>query len=330
MSTILDRVTFRTVATNGVELRVAVMGEGPLVIMVHGWPESWYSWRHQMGPVADAGYQVAAIDVRGYGGSSKPHPVEAYDMESLTGDVAGLIPALGHETAILMGHDWGAPIVWNTALLHPARISAVAGLSVPYLGPGPAPFIDIVSQVFTAKGRFFYQVYFQDEGVGEAELEADVRGGLRRVYYAISGDAPDGTWPTDKPHGATLLERLPDPNPFPAWLTEADIDYYVGEFERSGFRGPLNRYRNHRRDFALLDAQPDKRIHQPALYIGGTRDLVLKMLPGKDMVASMKPLMPNLSDAVLLDGIGHWTQQEAPEQVNRLLLEWLNGLKKDV
>lgn len=329
MSTILDRVTFRTVATNGVELRVAVMGEGPLVIMVHGWPESWYSWRHQMGPVADAGYQVAAIDVRGYGGSSKPHPVEAYDMESLTGDVAGLIPALGHETAILMGHDWGAPIVWNTALLHPARVSAVAGLSVPYLGPGPAPFIDIVSQVFTAKGRFFYQVYFQDEGVGEAELEADVRGGLRRVYYAISGDAPDGTWPTDKPHGATLLERLPDPDPFPAWLTEADIDYYVGEFERSGFRGPLNRYRNHRRDFALLDAQPDKRIHQPALYIGGTRDLVLKMLPGKDMVASMKPLMPNLSDAVLLDGIGHWTQQEAPEQVNRLLLEWLNELKKD-
>jgi pimeloyl-ACP methyl ester carboxylesterase len=329
MSTILDRVTFRTVATNGVELRVAVMGEGPLVIMVHGWPESWYSWRHQMGPVADAGYQVAAIDVRGYGGSSKPHPVEAYDMESLTGDVAGLIPALGHETAILMGHDWGAPIVWNTALLHPARVSAVAGLSVPYLGPGPAPFIDIVSQVFTAKGRFFYQVYFQDEGVGEAELEADIRGGLRRVYYAISGDAPDGTWPTDKPHGATLLERLPDPDPFPAWLTEADIDYYVGEFERSGFRGPLNRYRNHRRDFALLDAQPDKRIHQPALYIGGTRDLVLKMLPGKDMVASMKPLMPNLSDAVLLDGIGHWTQQEAPEQVNRLLLEWLNELKKD-
>lgn len=329
MSTILDRVTFRTVATNGVELRVAVMGEGPLVVMVHGWPESWYSWRHQMGPVADAGYQVAAIDVRGYGGSSKPHPVEAYDMESLTGDVAGLIPALGHETAILMGHDWGAPIVWNTALLHPARVSAVAGLSVPYLGPGPAPFIDIVSQVFTAKGRFFYQVYFQDEGVGEAELEADIRGGLRRVYYAISGDAPDGTWPTDKPHGATLLERLPDPDPFPAWLTEADIDYYVGEFERSGFRGPLNRYRNHRRDFALLDAQPDKRIHQPALYIGGTRDLVLKMLPGKDMVASMKPLMPNLSDAVLLDGIGHWTQQEAPEQVNRLLLEWLNELKKD-
>lgn len=329
MSTILDRVTFRTVATNGVELRVAVTGEGPLVIMVHGWPESWYSWRHQMGPVADAGYQVAAIDVRGYGGSSKPHPVAAYDMESLTGDVAGLIPALGHETAILMGHDWGAPIVWNTALLHPARVSAVAGLSVPYLGPGPAPFIDIVSQVFTARGRFFYQVYFQDEGVAEAELEADIRGGLRRVYYAISGDAPDGTWPTDKPHGATLLDRLPDPDPFPAWLTAADIDYYVGEFERSGFRGPLNRYRNHRRDFALLDALPDKRIHQPALYIGGTRDLVLKMLPGTDMVASMKPLMPNLSDAVLLDGIGHWTQQEAPDQVNRMLLAWLNGLKKD-
>ncbi len=328
MSNILDRIQFRTVATNGVELRVAITGEGPLVVMVHGWPESWYSWRHQMGPIADAGYQVAAIDVRGYGGSSKPHAVEAYDMECLTGDVAGLIPALGHDSAILIGHDWGAPIVWNTALLHPTRVSAVSGLSVPYLGPGPAPFIDIVKQVFTAKGRFFYQVYFQDEGVGEAELEADIRSGLRRVYYAISGDAPDGTWPTDKPHGATLLERLPDPDPFPAWLTETDIDYFVGEFERSGFRGPLNRYRNHQRDFTLLNAVPDKRIHQPALYIGGTRDLVLKMLPGKDMVASMKPLMPNLSDAVLLEGIGHWTQQEAPEQVTHLLLNWINSLKK--
>ena len=327
MTNILDRIQFRTVATNGVELRVAITGQGPLIVMVHGWPESWYSWRHQMGPLADAGYQVAAIDVRGYGGSSKPEAVEAYDMESLTGDVAGLIPALGHETAILMGHDWGAPIVWNTALLHPARVSAVAGLSVPYLGPGPAPFIDIVQQVFTANGRFFYQVYFQDEGVGEAELEADVRGGLRRVYYAISGDAPDGTWPTDKPHGATLLERLPDPDPFPAWLTDADIDYYVGEFETSGFRGPLNRYRNHHRDFALLDALPDKRIHQPALYIGGTRDLVLKMLPGKDMVSAMKPLVPNLADAILLDGIGHWTQQEAPEAVTQRLLQWAGSLK---
>ncbi len=327
MSSILDRVQFQNVPTNGVELRIATVGTGPLVIMVHGWPESWYSWRHQMGPIADAGYQVVAIDVRGYGGSSKPHAVEAYDMESLTGDVAGLIPALDHETAILMGHDWGAPIVWNTALLHPSRISAVAGLSVPYLGAGPAPFIDIVKQVFTANGRFFYQVYFQDEGVGEAELEADVRGGLRRVYYAISGDAPDGTWPTDKPHGASLLDRLPDPDPFPAWLTDADIDFYVSEFTASGFRGPLNRYRNHRRDFAFLSAQPDQRIHQPALYIAGNRDLVLKMMPGKDMVAAMKPMVPNLAAGELLDGIGHWTQQEAPDEVTRRLLDWLSSLK---
>ncbi len=328
MSSILDRIQFQNVPTNGVELRIATVGEGPLVVMVHGFPESWYSWRHQMGPIADAGYQVVAVDVRGYGGSSKPQAVEAYDMESLTGDVAGLIPALGRDRGLRGGSGWGGPIGWTPGLGHPDRVSAVAGLSVPYLGAGPAPFIDIVKQVFTANGRFFYQVYFQDEGVGEAELEADVRGALRRFYYAISGDAPDGTWPTDKPHGATLLDRLPDPDPFPAWLTDADIDYYVNEFTQSGFRGPLNRYRNHHRDFAFLGARPDQRIHQPALYIAGTRDLVLKMLPGKDMVAGMKSLVPNLSGAELLDGIGHWTQQEAPDEVTRRLLDWLSDIRK--
>ncbi len=220
------------IPTNGIHLQAAVAGTGPLVLMVHGFPEGWYSWRHQIGPIAAAGFTACAIDVRGYGGSDKPPAVADYTLERITADVAGVVEALSPDgTAVLVGHDWGAPIVWNTALTRPDRVRAVAGLSVPWTGVPTVNFLDAVRAAFTAKGRFFYQVYFQDEGVAEAELEADVRGALRRFYYAISGDAPDGTWPKNKPHGAPLLEGLPDPDPFPAWLTKADEDHFVSAFE---------------------------------------------------------------------------------------------------
>ena len=311
---------------NGIRLRAAVAGEGPLVLMVHGFPESWYSWRHQLGPIAQAGFTACAIDVRGYGGSDKPPAVADYSLEEITADIAGAIEALSPDgTGVLIGHDWGAPIVWNTALAHPERVRAVAGLSVPWTGVPSVCFLDAVQAAYTAKGRFFYQVYFQDEGVAEAELEADPRSSLRRFYYAISGDAPDGSWPA-KPHGARLLDGLIDPEPFPAWLSRADEDFFVAEFQASGFRGPLNRYRNHRRDFAWQQTLKDRVIAQPSLFIGGDRDLVLKMLPGVDMVARMRPHLPGLRGAHLLPGIGHWTQQESPDAVNRLLVAWLKGL----
>ncbi len=317
---------FVLIRTNGIHLRAALLGHGPLVVMVHGFPESWYSWRHQMGPIAEAGYQVCAIDVRGYGGSDKPFEIEAYDMAQMTADVAGIADAMGGGRAILVGHDWGAPIVWNTALLYPDKVAAVAALSVPYTGVPPRPFIDLVDDAFTKKGLFFYQVYFQDEGVAEADLEADIPAFLRKFYYAISGDAPKGTWPADKPHGARLLDRLPDPDPFPAWLTPDDLDYYVAEFSRSGLRGPLNRYRNHRRDFAFLDPHRNRTIDQPALFIGGTKDLAFRMVPGSDPIKVMKRHVTDLRDAVLLDGCGHWTQQERPDAVTVRLLAWLADL----
>lgn len=318
---------YRFIETNGVRLRAVIEGEGPLVVFVHGFPESWYSWRHQIGPVAAAGFRACAIDVRGYGGSDKPYPVEAYAMKELVADVAGVIEALSPgERAVLVGHDWGAPIVWTTALMRPDRVRAVAGLSVPFMGEPQVPFLDLVDRIFTQNGRFFYQVYFQPEGVAEAELEADPRAAIRKFYYAISGDAPDNTWPPDKKHGDTLLHRLPDPDPFPAWLTRADENFYVAEFAASGFRGPLNRYRNHHRDFAWQRRMPARALDQPSLFIGGTRDLVLKMIPGSDPVAAMKPHLPGLRGAHLLDGCGHWTQQERPDEVNALLIPWLKGL----
>jgi len=318
---------FHTVTLPDIALRVALEGTGPLVVMVHGFPESWFSWRHQMAPVAAAGFTACALDVRGYGGSGKPLAVADYDMARMIGDICGVIEALSPEKqAVLIGHDWGAPMVWNSALTRPDRVRAVAGLSVPYMGVPTRSFREVYEAVFTAKNRFFYQHYFQAEGVAEAELERDVRGFLRRFFYATSGDAGDGVWPTNKVVGDDLLTGLVDPDPFPAWLTGGDLDYYVTQFEASGFRGPLNRYRNHDRDFEFLKGFAGKRIEQPALFIGGTRDPAFNLAGRGDPVETMRREMPRLAGADLLEGCGHWTQQERPDAVNARLIPWLKSI----
>ncbi len=315
----------RTIDTGEVSLRCAVEGEGPLAIMVHGFPESWYSWRHQIGPVADAGFTACAVDVRGYGGSDKPEPVDAYAMEHIVGDLVGLRKALSPDApAILIGHDWGAPIVWNSALTHPGDFRAVAGLSVPFAGVPSRPFTEVFREHFTSQGRFFYQEYFQEPGVAEAEAEKDPRDFVSRMMYSISGDVPPGDY-WSKPFGATFLEGLPDPVPL-AWLTEDDLDFYEAEFKASGFRGPLNRYRNHEADYEWLQRWNGKRIEQPALFIGGTRDPATFLFGAiEDPVALVKMFAPN-SEGHILDDVGHWTQQERPEEVNRILIDWLGRL----
>jgi pimeloyl-ACP methyl ester carboxylesterase len=318
---------FRTIDAGELKLRAAVEGEGPLVIMVHGFPESWYSWRHQIGPVAEAGFTACAIDVRGYGGSDRPQPVEAYAMAHMVSDLVGVADALQPgRPAILLGHDWGAPMVWNSALSRPDKFRAVGALSVPYMGPPTRPFSEVFNAIFTAKNRFFYQAYFQKEGVAEAEAEADVRTFLRKFYYAISGDAPVGSWPSDKTADAKLLDGLVDPDPFPGWLTEADLDYYTAEFEASGLRGPINRYRNHERDFEWHQQFKDRKIEQPAFFISGTRDLAFNMMGGSDPIEIMRRHVPNLQVADVLEGCGHWTQQERAAEVTERLIPWLKAL----
>jgi pimeloyl-ACP methyl ester carboxylesterase len=312
------------IESNGVRLRVALAGEGPLVVLVHGWPESWYSWRHQIPALAESGYRVAALDVRGYGGSDKPQAIEAYAIKEMCADIAGLVTALGESRAILIGHDWGAPIVWNTALFHTEKVRAVVGLSVPHTGRGPAPRIELFRKMY--KDRFFYQLYFQSPGVAEAELEADVRTSLRKVYYWPSGEAMKAGLRLDKPADAKLLDGLPDPDSLPAWLTPADLDYYVGEFEQSGFRGPLNRYRTSELDFAQQAPIADKRIEQPAAFIAGSLDPVLRFVPGVDLVEIMRGRVADLRLVRLIEGAGHWVQQERPAEVNAALIEFLRGL----
>ncbi len=315
---------FQTIEANGISHRVVVEGDGPLVVLIHGFPESWYSWRHQIDPIAAAGYRVAVPDVRGYGGTGKPHAIEAYDMATMTGDVCGIIEALGAERAIVIGHDWGTSIAWHTALRHPGKVVAVAALSVPYTGRTRVPFTEILKQIY--QDRFFYFLYFQEPGVAEAELEADVRGALRRFYYAYSGEGMAKGPPESKPKEAKLLDGLADPETLPSWLGEADLDYYAGEFERSGFRGPLNRYRNTRRDWEMSAGLAERKIEHPACFIAGALDPVLRFVPGANPVEMMKGWVPDLRGCHLIEGGGHWIQQERPDAVNAALIAFLGDV----
>ena len=317
-------IDLQTIDTGAVRLRVALAGEGPLIVLVHGFPEGWYSWRHQIPVLADAGFRVAAPDVRGYGGSDRPHAIDAYAIKELSGDIAGLIAALGARQAVVVGHDWGAPIAYATALLHPARVRAVAGLSAPYAGRGPVPSIELFRKIY--QDRFFYQLYFQEPGVAEAELEADIRISLRKFYYWASGEARKANDRIANPAGPGLLDRLVDPAQFPSWLTDADLDYYASQFRDSGFRGPLNRYRNSERDFADLGALESPRIVQPSAFLAGSLEPILGMIPGVDMVERMRAQCADLRLVKIIEGAGHWLQQERPAEVNAALLEFLGTL----
>ncbi len=317
-------MAFTSVLNGDIRLQVAVVGDGPLILCVHGFPELSYSWRHQMAHFAARGWRVAAMDMRGYGGSSRPAEISAYTMRALAGDAAAVIDALGEGEAILFGHDWGAPIVWHTALLHPDKVRAVAGLSIPYVPRGSTSFLKAVEKLY--EGRFFYQLYFQQEGRAEAELERDPARTLRLMYYAMAGEAPDGLWLRPKPPEAGLLDGLVDPVPFPFWLSAADLAVYTQAFTQSGFRGPVNRYRAQALDEAELTELTHKQVTQPAFFIGGERDPVRAFVPGADLYAKPGKACTDFRGSLILPGIGHWVQQEAPEAVNAALEGFLAGL----
>lgn len=315
------------VKNGAIALNVTVTGQGPLIVCVHGWPELAYSWRHQLGYFSQQGYTVAAFDVRGYGGSSKPHPIADYSMRCLASDVAAVIDHFNQGPAILFGHDWGAPIVWNTSLLYPDKVRAVAGLSVPYRPRGPVSFLEMAKIVFA--DRFFYQIYFQEEGKAEAELEADVAASLRRFYYIASGNAADvAARLPPKAKDARLLDGIPDPDPFPDWLSAEDLDVYINAFRQSGFRGPLNRYRAQNIDHAELADFDGALIAQPAFFIGGEKDGVRAFIPGMDLYADTGAFCSDFRGAEIIPRAGHWVQQEAPEATNKALHGFLNGLTK--
>lgn len=313
-------VTERRIATNGIELNIAEAGEGPLVLLLHGFPESWYSWRHQLKPLADAGYHVVAPDMRGYGKSDKPAEIEAYNQVEVVNDIIGLIPALGKETAVVIGHDWGAPTAWACALNHPGVVRAVGGLSVPFMPRSPVPPMSLLREMF--KGQFFYQLYFYEPGVAEAEFEADIRMALKKFLVMAGGETDLSALPA-KQEGDDMFSNLPEPDELPGWVTEADLDFYEGEFRRSGMRGPLNYYRNHDLTWELTKDAPQT-ISQPAFFIAGDNDGVVMM--AQEAIKIMPHFVTDLRMNELIPNIGHWTQQEAPEAVNDLILSFLEEL----
>lgn len=311
----MSDIKHRFVQTNGIRMHIAEAGEGPLVVLCHGFPECWYSWRHQIPALAEAGYHAVAPDQRGYGQTDRPAASDQYTLLHLVGDIVGLLDALDENSAVIAGHDWGALVAWNAALMRPDRFRAVAGMSVPYVPRGP---VSMLQALRTAAGEDFYMVYFQKPGQAEAVLEREVRTSMRAILYAASGDAlPEHRW-NGVGLGVDLLAAS-GPIPLPPWLTEADIDFYTGEFERTGFTGGLNWYRCLDLDWELTAPFDGARITQPSLFIAGKEDGVLRF-PG------MSVALPGLRNTLLLDGCGHWVQQERPAEVNAALLDFLAAL----
>jgi pimeloyl-ACP methyl ester carboxylesterase len=316
-------VRHRFIDTNGIHMHLAEAGEGPLVVLLHGFPESWYSWRHQLSALAEAGFHVVAPDQRGYGQTDRPEAIEAYSIFHLVGDVIGLLNALGEQQAIVVGHDWGSTVAWHTALFRPDRVRGVVGLSVPYRTRTERPPLTLLR---AAAGENFYQIYFQKPGVAEADLQRDVRATVIGTLYGASGDNPRVPDMIVRP-GQSFLGELVVPSDLPSWMTRADIDFYTGEFERTGFSGGLNWYRNSDRNWELTAPWAGARVESRALYVVGDRDVVFHFPGGGPQILSSLPkVVPNLQQAVLLEGCGHWTQQERPAEVNQLLIDFLRSV----
>ena len=314
------------VETNGIRMRIAQQGNGPLVIMLHGFPELWYSWRKQLRALAEAGYRAVAPDLRGYGGTDRPPDIEDYDVLDLCGDVVGLIDALGEEQAVLIGHDWGAAVAWYCALLEPERFTGLVTMSVPWGQRASASPLELIRQ--QAGDNFHYMLFFYEPGLAEAELSGRTREFLQKLF-ATPGTPRDPPLVTDPLASAGgWIDRLGMPQTPPLWLTEEDVNYYVTEFERTGFSGGLNYYRNLDRNWELTPHIADRRIDVPTLFMAGDQEFLIAGRTQADLEEAMRLVAPQVRVEILPGGIGHWLQQEHPHSVNALLIDFLNALNR--
>jgi len=319
----MAELTHNFVQTNGIRMHYVEQGAGPAVIMCHGWPESWYSWRHQIAALSEAGYRVIAPDQRGYGQTDAPAPIESYNIFNLTGDIVGLVNALGIKSATIIGHDWGAAVAWYSALLRPDLFHSIALLSVPYGPRTPMRPTDEMKEI--AGDGNFYQLYFQEPGKVEKELDADARRSVMMILYSASGDPPPAEqWRFIFGRNEKFIETGVVPKTLPKWLTEKDVEFYAGEFKRAGFRGGINWYRNLDRNWEMTPFLDGAMLRQPSIFIAGEHDAVLKMYP--PALDAVDATMTGLRKKVVIPGAGHWIQQERPNEVDRLLIEFLKGL----
>jgi pimeloyl-ACP methyl ester carboxylesterase len=324
--------TLRIIKANGISMRIAEMGKGPLVLLLHGFPESWYSWRHQLPALAKAGYRAVAPDLRGYGKSDKPAAVEAYDIRHLAADAVGILDALGEKSAVLIGHDWGSIVAWNTILMYPERFTALVPMSVPYNGRPPVSPLETMKK--SVGDNFFYIVYFQEPGVAEAEFDKEPREFLSRIYPAVAANLTPGTPPTPpeitdpKRSAGGWIRRLPKFKTLPPWLTQQDLDYYVEEFTHAGFRGGINFYRNWHRNWEITPELTGKTIPQPVHFIAGAQDAVIGGANEQQLRTSMGRVATDLRGVTLIQGAGHWVQQEKAAETNAAILGFLASLTK--
>jgi pimeloyl-ACP methyl ester carboxylesterase len=326
----MSEPTQRIIECNGIHLNIAEKGSGPLVLLAHGFPESWYSWRHQIDALAAAGFHAVAPDMRGYGKSDQPEAIDQYTIFHLVGDMVGVLDALQAPRAVIVGHDWGAAIAWQTALMRPDRFHGIVSLSVPFRPRGEAKPTSVMPRTENAQ---LYQLYFQEPGRAEAELERDPHLTIRSMLFGTSGDGVAAAVASGRtpnlgmvPTGGGFLQGPGAPATLPPWLSEADVDFYGAEFKRSGFRGGLNYYRNIDRNWELQGSLAGAVVTIPALYVAGDRDLVVSF-PGTDrLLANLKTFVPALQRIQMIPGCGHWTQQERPDEVNAAIIDFLRTL----
>jgi len=320
-------IQHRQLQVGSLSMHIAEAGKGPLVLLCHGFPECWYSWRHQLTALADAGYRAVAPDMRGYGRTDAPEAVDAYTVLHLVGDVTGLMDQLGEKQAVIVGHDWGSIVAWTAAQIRPDRFRAVVGMSVPFMPRLPMKPTQMMKAM--AGDRFLYILYFQEPGKAEAELDPRAREVMRKMLFSVSGDMDKGAYRFDLPKTAKFLDAMVDPKQLPAWLSAADLDVYATEFERTGFRGGLNWYRNFDRNWELLAPFADAKVRVPALFVGGRKDPVVTgptLETESPAVQMLGMFCEDLRGKVLIDGAGHWNQQEKPAETNAALLDFLKGL----
>ena len=315
-----------TIKTDGLSQQVLEAGEGPLVLLIHGFPELGVSWRAQVQVLADAGYRAVAPDMRGYGGTDKPTDAAAYGVMNLVGDMVDLVRALGEKTCVVVGHDWGAPVAWHCALLRPDIFKAVAGLSVPFQPriPKGAPTPMMAALAKRAGLGDLYISRFQPDDA-HADFDADPATALRKMFWSYDGATPDEGLSTGfLAPGVSLLESIDDDATLPPWLSEAHFAEYVAAFSAGGFRGPIDWYRCIDLNWSLTVFMQDKTIDQPSLFLVGERDPVRRYAGQHE--AGLSKWLTDLRGQTVLPGAGHWLQQERPDEINAALLAFLKGL----